>query len=295
MAKRNGAADRSAPSLPVAAVAAGRWEVGSATTPGKTYTVVAEEAGLRCSCEAGSRGRWCAHVRAVRAWQAEQERQASLALEQSVLFDLDAVAPSKEQPEAARTTKHGYIFGEVASALQKAIRAGDEEGAVWWAVEIAETSPWYVLKRLLVIACEDVGPADLDAVRTAHLVLLGWVQARSHSYYLSHHAFALAALVLARAAKSTEAEDALSLTLERMKRGVRRPVPPEALDAHTAAGRAAGKTWTDWYAQRLAFGIPANRYTRELAKLAPEWFDPELRALLQAGDDAPQARNDADE
>ncbi|HUZ84019.1 MAG TPA: hypothetical protein VMU66_04945 [Gaiellales bacterium] len=259
--------------------------MSSATVPGKTYDVVAGESGMHCPCEAGRAGRSCEHVRAVRAFQVEQERQASLALEQALLPGVAPAVKGQAEREPHRT-KHGYALDEVASALQKTIRARDVDGAVWWSVELAESAPWYCLKRLLVTSCEDVGLADLEAVRTAHVVLLGWAQSRQHSYYVSPHAFALAAIVLARAPKSTEAEDALSLTLELMKRGERRPVPDYAVDTHTAAGRAAGKDNADWFDDRhLRFGIPVNAYTRRLAAVVPEWFSDELRAALAEADE----------
>jgi hypothetical protein len=60
-------------------------------------------------------------------------------------------------------TKHNYDAFEVVSALQKCIRRGLEEDALYWAYELAESrnknySSW-LWTRLKVIACEDVGPA----------------------------------------------------------------------------------------------------------------------------------------
>ena len=80
--------------------------------------------------------------------------------------------------------------------------------------------------------------------------------------------------------KSTEVEDLQSLTLELQKRGDKMEMPEYAKDAHTQAGKERGATWAEWYDTRYSFGIPLNRYTAELAELAPEWFSPELKKKL---------------
>src|SRR3954463_15325586 len=60
-----------------------------------------------------------------------------------------------------RLTVGGYRCEEVASALQKCIRRGMEEDALFWATEL-DLSGFgeYVWKRLRIIASEDVGTAD---------------------------------------------------------------------------------------------------------------------------------------
>jgi hypothetical protein len=86
----------------------------------------------------------------------------------------------------------------------------------------------------------------------------------------------MAVMLLCRAPKSTEVDDLKTLTLEEIKQGISRPVLEEYVDGHTAAGKAAGKTWRPWYADRhRRFGIPVNQYTRQVWALKPEW-DPEV-------------------
>src|SRR5262245_46312010 len=58
------------------------------------------------------------------------------------------------------TTANHYDFYEVMSALQKAIRRGDEEGAMFWALELSKRYDDALWRRLVIIASEDVGPAD---------------------------------------------------------------------------------------------------------------------------------------
>jgi putative ATPase len=168
--------------------------------------------------------------------------------------------------------KLGYELGEVASALQKEIRRGDVEAAVYWALLLYDAAPFYVWKRILVIACEDVGLADPQAVRDTYQLALGWRFAKENAWFVSPHAVTMAVVRLAEAPKSTEIEDLQSWTLERIKRGEKLPILREYQDGHTKAGKERGATWKEWYHDRhVTFGIPVNEYTRRLWELQPDW------------------------
>ena len=61
-------------------------------------------------------------------------------------------------------TTHGYPLDEVVSALQKCIRRGLTDDAVWWAIELNESGYGaYAWRRLMVIVSEDIGLADHHA------------------------------------------------------------------------------------------------------------------------------------
>ncbi|MEW6171347.1 MAG: hypothetical protein AB1472_07325, partial [Candidatus Omnitrophota bacterium] len=54
------------------------------------------------------------------------------------------------------STKRGYDFYEVSSAMQKAIRRGDPDVAGYFAVELFESNySNYLWERLLIISAED--------------------------------------------------------------------------------------------------------------------------------------------
>ena len=56
-------------------------------------------------------------------------------------------------------TKRGYEFGEVSSAMQKAIRRADAKLAGYWALELWESGfGQYVWRRLLTVNAEDCQP-----------------------------------------------------------------------------------------------------------------------------------------
>src|SRR3990172_63220 len=61
-------------------------------------------------------------------------------------------------------TAGGYSFSEVTSAMQKSIRRGLEEDAMYWAAELETKFPDYLWKRLQIISVEDIGIADPQVV-----------------------------------------------------------------------------------------------------------------------------------
>ncbi len=156
-------------------------------------------------------------------------------------------------------TRRGYQLAEVVSALQKAIRRGQEREAVYWALEMDHGFTAYAFRRLAVIASEDVGlaepmmPAVIEALRRS------WEREREHrkgargALFLVH-----ATLLLARAKKSRVVDNAL-VALDNDRE--RREVPDEALDVHTKAGRALGRGW-GFFVENS--GLLADRDTGEL-------------------------------
>jgi len=180
----------------------------------------------------------------------------------------------------------GYPFGTVASALQKEVRRGDLEGAVYWGLILYEAAPQYAWKRVLVTAAEDIGFGDPEVVAKVCSMAAAWKVAKEGSWYVSPQLFTMAVVLLCRAQKSTWVEDLQTSILWPMRTdkenttGWRRPVLPEHEDAHTAAGKARGATWAEWYGDRhIRFGIPVNEYTKRLWELYPEW-----RPTLKPGD-----------
>jgi replication-associated recombination protein RarA len=70
-----------------------------------------------------------------------------------------AVIP-KTSKSNQKQTQREYDFYELLSALQKDIRRGNEYLAMFWAVELESLNAEALWNRLIVIACEDIGPAN---------------------------------------------------------------------------------------------------------------------------------------
>jgi replication-associated recombination protein RarA len=146
-------------------------------------------------------------------------------------------------PFSELKTPGGFKCGEVASALQKAIRRGDERGALFWASELDLAGyGGYVFKRLRIIASEDVGLADTDAVIATHVLWQNWLEAKRAKnddpmpLFLAH-----AVLLLARAPKSGIAVHAVMAIWMGDRGAMRMEIPDHALDMHTARGRRMGR------------------------------------------------------
>src|SRR4051812_40211977 len=76
-------------------------------------------------------------------------------------------------------TPGGYRAGEVTSAMQKSIRRGLEEDALFWATELDLAGYGeYVWKRIAIIASEDVGLADSHAAVLVECLYNRWLRQR---------------------------------------------------------------------------------------------------------------------
>ena len=173
-------------------------------------------------------------------------------------------------------TLAGYACGEASSALQKSIRRGLEREAMFWASEL-DLSGYgnYVWKRLRIIASEDVGLADPQAVLLTRALYENWLEQRKAdkgdsetcALYLLH-----AVMVLARAKKSRIVDHALMVMYE----GEREPVevPDFALDRHTGRGRRMGRGYDHFFEEGTvlanAGGLDDPYYEEGRAKRSSE-------------------------
>ncbi len=254
----------------------GKYRVQSFTEPGQSYVVtVQKERGGVCTCPVGQKGKFCKHMRAVYTFMDKEQLKAEAVMVQSELPmeggpKSPVATPAKDGQ--SRLTKLGYRVDEAASALQKEIRRGDEEAAVYWALTLAEVAPFYAWKRVLITAAEDVGLAAPETVGIVCGLAQAWHMCKENAWYVSPHHLTMAVMLLCRAPKNTEAEDLQSLTEELIRRGVKRPLLPEYLDAHTKQGKDRKATWREWYEARHGIlGLPVNRYTEKLWDVLPEW------------------------
>ena len=103
------------------------------------------------------------------------------------------------------TTQEGYAFLEASSALQKSIRRGDQDGALFWATELDKSGYGeYVFKRLKVIASEDIGLGEVRCALLVESLYRNWVDQRKKNDGMNSEALFLAhaALLCVRAKKS---------------------------------------------------------------------------------------------
>lgn len=150
---------------------------------------------------------------------------------------------------AELTSPGGHKLGEVASALQKCIRRGLADDALYWGTELDLAGyPEYVWKRLRIIASEDIGLADPHAPLMVRSLYESWLELRKKDdkrhaperLFLVH-----AILYLAGAPKTRIVDHALIVHYEGQRS--KREIPDFALDLHTGRGRARRRGWKHFW------------------------------------------------
>lgn len=137
------------------------------------------------------------------------------------------------------TTKGGYKADECLSALQKALRRGEEREALAFARQlemIPKTGPSIVWNRLQIVSVEDIGPADPDVIVQVHTLRALYDRFKPGGG--AAMALATAIILLSRSPKSRIADSLVAVVYE----GDFRPeIPDHALDKHTSRGARLGR------------------------------------------------------
>ncbi len=156
----------------------------------------------------------------------------------------------------AMRTRGGFALDEVASALQKTIRRGEEREAIFWATEL-DLSGYgnYAWKRLRIVCSEDVGLAWTEGPSVIRALFETWQDtrkaekdrptARSNAMLYLVHAVCL----LARAPKSRLIDNACTVFYIGDREAMRMVVPDYAVDHHTGRGRRLKRSEAACYDQ----------------------------------------------
>ena len=115
-----------------------------------------------------------------------------------------AVAEESIQQRAVRYDKSGDEHYDTISAFIKSVRGSDPDAALYWMAKMlhAGEDPRFILRRMFILASEDIGLADPNGLITvaAAAQAFEWVGMPEGYYFLSH-----ACLYLATAPKSNSA------------------------------------------------------------------------------------------
>jgi replication-associated recombination protein RarA len=183
-------------------------------------------------------------------------------------------------------TRRGYDLDEAASALQKCIRRGLVDEAIYWAVELDESGfSAYLWYRLMDICSEDIGlaeptmPAQINSLHEIYLK----VAKRKNPRKVERLMIVQATMALAMAKKSRAVDHAFGVHY--LGDEPKRPVPEVALDRHTKAGRQRGAGMRQfWEEGTLLADAESGELTYEGA-LPDPWRD---RAMAATGFDPGQ-------
>jgi hypothetical protein len=142
-------------------------------------------------------------------------------------------------------TRSGYRFGEVLSALQKEIRRGDEEAAMYWAIEMEEKWMSHLWSRLMIIAHEEIGIASMETVMFVQTQKEEYKRLRGIKNWSSTMVLTNVICAMCRAPKSRLSDDLKHIVYRRAAEDVRE-IPDYALDKHTGRGRRMGRGFDHW-------------------------------------------------
>ena len=136
------------------------------------------------------------------------------------------------QNKMALYDKSGEQHYDIISAFIKSIRGSDPNGALYWLARMIEggEDPKFIARRLLILASEDVGLANPNALLLANNTFdavnkIGWPESR---IILSQ-----CVIYLATSAKSNSAYEAINKAQEIAKKGGDLPVPLHLRNAPT--------------------------------------------------------------
>jgi replication-associated recombination protein RarA len=148
-----------------------------------------------------------------------------------------------------RTSK-GYCFFEASSTLQKAIRRGEEDVAMYFAVELFNSNYGeYVWKRLKIMSSEDIGLAEplMPAViQSLYQMFVDQAKKKDEKHQPERLFLTQAVLTLCRARKSRLIDwTLLAYWNEHPNRSM--AIPDYAFDKHNQKGRAMGRGLDHFY------------------------------------------------
>jgi len=112
-----------------------------------------------------------------------------------------------------RFDKGGEVFYDQISALHKAVRGSDPDASLYWFARMLDggCDPFYIIRRIVRIASEDIGNADPRAIR---LALDAWEAHERLGSPEGELAIAHAIVYLACAAKSNAGYKAFNLAMK---------------------------------------------------------------------------------
>ncbi|HEY4869375.1 MAG TPA: replication-associated recombination protein A [Candidatus Dormibacteraeota bacterium] len=145
------------------------------------------------------------------------------------------------------------------SAFIKALRGSDPDAAVYWMARMLESGedPLFVARRMVILAAEDVGLADPQALTVA-------VAAQQAAHFVGMPEGFLplteAALYLATAPKSNSAMTAYTSALADVRETLHQPVPLHLRNAVTGLDRSMGFGSGYRYAHAYEDGIVEQQY-----------------------------------
>ena len=193
-------------------------------------------------------------------------------------IDADLLQEVLKDGSLRRFDKSGEVFYDQISALHKSVRGSNPDAALYWFTRMIDggCDPFYIARRVVRMASEDIGNADPRGLR---LALDAWdVQERLGSPE-GELAIAQAIVYLACAAKSNAVYSAYKSAMQDAKQSGSREVPLHLRNAPTALMKSLeyGKDYR--YAHNEVNGYAAGEHYFPDDMQAKQYYRPVNRGL----------------
>lgn len=172
------------------------------------------------------------------------------------VLDNDTVTKQLQQNPVAYD-KDGELHYDIISAFIKSVRGSDPDAAIYWLARMvaAGEDPAFIARRLVILASEDIGLANPNAMLVANacfdtLQKIGWPEGRIP--------LAMATIYLATSQKSNSAYLAIDAALAEVEKSGNLPVPLHLRNAPTKLMKELG--YSDGY--KYAHDYP-NHFVRQ--------------------------------
>jgi len=214
----------------------------------------------------------------------------------TVVISLD-VAEQSIQRKAIVYDGTGDEHYDAASALIKSMRGSDPDAAIYWIARMLEAGedPRFIARRIAILASEDIGNADPQAIVIASAAFnivekIGMPEAAL--------TLAQAAIYMACAPKSNACTNAISAAMSDVKEGRTIPVPKHLRDGHYAGAKRLGSGEGYKYPHDYAGGIVDQTYlgvSRTYYLPVDRGYESEIRKRLDAMEAMKQASEKSEE
>ena len=163
--------------------------------------------------------------------------------------------------------KSGDMHYDIISAFIKSMRGSDPDAALYWLARMIDAGedPKFIARRIFILASEDIGNADPQALLVAEAAfrateVIGYPECRIN--------LAQAVVYMALAPKSNAAEAGIDAALAEVRQGPRREVPSYLRDRHRPGSDEYG---TYLYPHNFEGGWVDQRYLPEDLERGAFW------------------------
>lgn len=208
---------------------------------------------------------------------------ATAAVGTNIKVVTEELAMSSAQPSVRRFDKGGDQMHWQLSAFHKSLRSSQPDAALYWMARMIDGGgdARQVVRRMIVVASEDIGNADPRALQLAINAAEAWERLGAPEGEL---ALAQAATYLAMAAKSNASYLAWKQAKAFVQQDGSRPVPMHLRNAPTKLAEQMGYKQNYRYAHDEPNAYAAGQSCMPDGMDAPNWYRPVQRGLeIQIG------------